>query len=590
MTFGSPLFFWSFLALVPLVAIYLLKVRPRKRPTTAFFLWEKVFQEKRASSLMHRLRDLMSLLLMAMAFGAVCLALTQPRWTDDQRKDLLLIVDNSASMRTADGLSTRLERAKSRAAEIVQGIDGQQRAAVATVGHELRYVSHLTDNPRELAAAIKAIQPSSEALRADALPAIASNEQFNGDYRVLLLSDGCFSKEEMPAGMELLKIGQQQRNVGLTAADLQFVPGGEQRLSFYFQLASNHETATNAELLLSREQDEGSQLVKVIPLTIEPGVNEPQVLAIDGALPGRWVANLDVEDALTEDNTAFLCARRPPPIPITVESSDQFFFQQCVLAFSGEAGLLSLVEENPQLVLAKAQSTTAERAIIFQPAGESTWWSDLGNELENIVPRVLIEDHPLVRHFDPASVVYLGARQLQAPAGAQVLVASDGGVPLIYLVNQTGKKAVVVNIDPVAAEFYFSAWFPVLVHSAALHLAGREDPLLATYPVGDLVPIPGAENDSFTDVAAPDGATASIRGKQFNELEQLGFYHATREKDHWEIGCSLLAEQETLLGNEEIVETSDPITSGSSPAQWLTILAVVVVTAESVLYHRRKVG
>ncbi len=590
MTFASPIFFWSFLALAPLIAIYLLKVRPRRKPTTAFFLWEKIFQEKRASSLMHRLRDLLSLLMMALAFCAVCLALAQPRWTNDNRKDLLLIIDNSASMSAQEGLSTRLEQAKSRAAQIAQGLDGTQRAAVATVARDLRYVSHLTDNPRELVAAIEAIQPSDEALQPQSLPLVDENRQFTGDYRLLLLSDGCFDRDAAPTGFELIKIGQPQKNIGLVAADLQYVPGGQLQMSCYFQVASSFTEGVDVDLLLSRENGDTTQLVKVIPLSIEPGINEPVVLAIENAEPGRWIAKLDIEDPLSDDNTAYLCARRPPPIPISVESDDQFFFQQCVLAFSGDAGLLSLVEESPKLVLAKAQSSDAEQTIVFQPAGNSTWWSELSDEIDDVVPRVLIEDHPLIRHFDPASIVYLGARRLQAPPGAQILVASDDDVPLIYVANQSGKQAVVVNIDPIAAELYFSAWFPVLVHSAALHLAGREDPLLATYTAGTLVQIPEAEEATTSQLNGPHDTKTEVVGTTFDGLDQLGFYQIKREGSEWDIGCSLLARQETLLDNEQVPDTSEPISRGSSPAQWLTILALVVVTAESVLYHRRKVG
>ena len=50
----APGFLWTFLALIPLAAIYFLKVRPRKRDTPAYFLWEKIFQEKRTSSLFSR--------------------------------------------------------------------------------------------------------------------------------------------------------------------------------------------------------------------------------------------------------------------------------------------------------------------------------------------------------------------------------------------------------------------------------------------------------------------------------------------------------------------------------------------------------
>lgn len=48
MKFLAPLFFWSFLSFLPLVAIYFLKVRPRRRTATAYFLWNRVFTEKKS--------------------------------------------------------------------------------------------------------------------------------------------------------------------------------------------------------------------------------------------------------------------------------------------------------------------------------------------------------------------------------------------------------------------------------------------------------------------------------------------------------------------------------------------------------------
>ncbi|MEQ9380054.1 MAG: VWA domain-containing protein, partial [Pirellulales bacterium] len=124
MTFANPLMLLSLLGLLPLVVVYLLKVRPRRRKTTAYHLWEKILQDRRPNRLLYRLRDLWSLLLLALVFSAIALALAEPRWTDRERKDLLILIDNSASMQAVDGNTTRLERAKTRAADIVRALDG----------------------------------------------------------------------------------------------------------------------------------------------------------------------------------------------------------------------------------------------------------------------------------------------------------------------------------------------------------------------------------------------------------------------------------------------------------------------------------
>ena len=148
-----------------------------------------------------------------------------------------------------------------------------------------------------------------------------------------------------------------------------------------------------------------------------------------------------------------------------------------------------------------------------------------------------------------------------------------------------------VNIDPAAAEFYYSAWFPVLVHSAAMHLAGRENPLAAAYRPGDAVPIPGGRDDVLTTVTPPgDETTTDARGGWFDDSERLGFYQLANSAGKHDFGVNVFSAAESLVNNDATVSKHEPLSRGRSPAQWLTLLAIVVLSAESVLYHRRKVG
>ena len=63
--------------MIPLVAVYLLKVRPKRRAVTALFLWEAAFDQKKNTALFQRLRNWLSLLLMILAWVATVLALTR---------------------------------------------------------------------------------------------------------------------------------------------------------------------------------------------------------------------------------------------------------------------------------------------------------------------------------------------------------------------------------------------------------------------------------------------------------------------------------------------------------------------------------
>ncbi len=102
MTFGFPAFFWATLALLPLAAVYFIKTRPRRQPVNAFFLWQQVFKQKASNSLFQRLRNLLSLLLVALAFLAAVFALSsaQQRMTWFKRG---LDTGNANQCNTFDG-------------------------------------------------------------------------------------------------------------------------------------------------------------------------------------------------------------------------------------------------------------------------------------------------------------------------------------------------------------------------------------------------------------------------------------------------------------------------------------------------------
>jgi hypothetical protein len=148
----------------------------------------------------------------------------------------------------------------------------------------------------------------------------------------------------------------------------------------------------------------------------------------------------------------------------------------------------------------------------------------------------------------------------------------------------------IVNLDPVAAEFYFSAWFPVLVHGAATHLAGREESLLATYNTGSTIPLPGVKDEETSSVETPSGNSLQVKGKRSSTLNTTGFYSLRNPSGEWFASVSLLSQNESLLDNSALQTTLKPIAQGMPPYLFLTVIAMGLLVTESLLYHRRKVG
>ncbi|MEM9411060.1 MAG: BatA and WFA domain-containing protein [Planctomycetota bacterium] len=562
MNFANPQFFWAFLCLVPLIAIYFLKVRPVVKPVTAYFLWEQILQEKSSNSLFQRLRDLFSLLLMLIVFASIALAMTRPSFNQDQPKDLVLLIDNSASMSATNGLGSRLDSAKNAASRIVESLNGTQRCSVASISNQISYRSNLSDNPRELLQAIELIEPTVLPFDPEVLHALDKNTmnpidvntyQTVGDkelsntnslglavndkakrfdsYRVILLSDG-LAGEKIPDQVELLKLGDHvTANLGFVSCDIQRHPG-DSGASVFFQFASSFEKPQEIELTLSVGQQDN--LVKLFPLTVMPGVNEPIVLEIDEAENGRWFFNFELDDALQEDNQAFAILPELKPVRVGVTARERFFFENSVLAFSNRGGLLQLAEKDCHLLIGQGKELTINTSnsdqslrpnlMLFNPGGQSNWWFDLGEEIEVAIARVRDADHPVFRHFDPTTIPFVGARRLSAPPGAEIWIEAEDGTPLIYKATRSGVSAVIVNLDPLDSNFYFSAWFPIMVYSTAQHLSGRTHQIRSCYATTQKAPIAGGNELNPTQVISPSGMKSVVSTEYTFPLTQAGFY------------------------------------------------------------------
>ena len=579
MSLLSPIYLLTLLALLPLAAFYLLKVRLQRKTVTALFLYQQIFTEKRTTRLWRRMRDLLSLLMLALAVSLLAFGLSRPSFSADSRRDMLLLIDHSASMSAMDGGVTRLELAREAARGIVRALDGSQQAAIASLADTVSWQAYLTDNPHALLEGIDAVSPTERPLHCDQIVALAQEGAEEQQRRVIFISDGSGADFALPANVELLKVGSKLENVGIVAADMRVL--NDTDLQLLIQVASTFPDEREVELTLEHD----GVMAKLISLTVTPGINLAHVESFPGEA-GRWRVRLQVDDALAIDNQAFLVAEPPRPITVRVAAKDAYFFEHSVQAFDQAGGVLQLVAGDADVVIARGSAPDdAPRSIVFQPAG-----SEAGSELDAVIPRARIEAHPAFRFIDVESLDFPGARDVSAPPDSIVMVASQTGQPLIWQTNKASHTEITINLDPALGEFFFRVQFPVLVHDLITYLVSRTETLAATYPTGGTAPIPGADSKLVAQVTHPDGQVHAVEQNRTEPFETCGFYELQTGSDHWWTAASLLSPDESRLWDDQIADSLQPIAHGNPPAYWLITVALVLILLESVLYHRRKVG
>ncbi len=588
MSFLLPHFLWGLLALIPLGVVYLIKVHPVRKKTSAWFLWEGIFQERRAASLLQKLRDWLSLLLMALAFIFLVLALAQPILRKGAAVErLVLVVDNSLSMNT-DG---RMDAARQAARGWVRSLPAGGRAAIFSLSGELLSTTGFTGNRRELMRGLDAVRGTDVPFNAAALKHFIRDESMADQQRIVLFSDGCFGEANaLPDGIEFVKVGTPVDNVGIVAFDVRRIPGKNQPLGIFFRLFSGAETPVELDVVLSQGSTENLQ--RVFPLVLQPGLNESVVTTVPNGLPGRWMLTLEHKDALERDNVAYAIVPEIAPVRVAVRAPETHgFWKLCVEAFGGGVNGLLLTDQAPDLELFRGEvgTVSASRLAVFSPTGSSPFWGSVSGEPMEASVRVVLPEHPLMRYANLDGRVVAGVRQIGPPEQAVVLAETDEGIPLIYKTTQADHTAYVLNFDPAQNDFFLSPLYPVLVWSLASELMGLEQDHPPSIRAGSVAQMP-ADMPEGT-VVPPDGEPFQYANGRVGPLARFGFYEVSSGKKQRVIACSTPPVSECNLNPRAEVGSLDSArTAGFPLAEWFLVAALLLLALECVLYHRRKVG
>ena len=188
------------------------------------------------------------------------------------------------------------------------------------------------------------------------------------------------------------------------------------------------------------------------------------------------------------------------------------------------------------------------------------------------------------------AVNFAGQTKITPPPGSLILAETHDGLPLIYKTTQDGKTAYVLNMDPEEAEFFLSAYFPVTIYSMARDLTSTDVEYPASIQAGSFVSIGQTDSSQPVRVTDPAALLSEYPSGTIGPLDSLGFYQVQTDRESKTLACSLLSAQESFLDNSRPLDTTNPLPRGWPPAYILIVIALFIAAAESVLYHRRKVG
>lgn len=652
MLWATPGFFWWLLAAVPLLTLFLIRMRPRRQVVSSLLFWDQSVPEGKAVLWLHRWRDRLMFLIQLLFLLLLVLALAEPRWVNvaTEAEDLLLIVDNSASMQAeVDGVS-RWQESLRTADEFLARLSSSSRVTLArTAPTNDAHWPRGRISPAAARQIVKRWKPS-DVPGSIELPLVASTRSSESvsdvpsdneasRQRVVIVTDAGTQQQYASADredVEWLLVGKPTANTGLT--QFQVRRSFADPLSFEIWAEVSHFSDQPLETTLEISLDDS--LLDVVPLRLEPNEVWRHSWSHYSASGGPIRARLVGHDAFPLDNQAFAWLPPRPPREVMLVTTGSLYLETVLRAIPWVK--LEVRREVPTEATWPAdQLVIVHRMPMNIPPRGHLMMVDLRSP--NALGTVSDEGFDTVvakqagshwlDHVQLLDQVVSGVRSLDwNEPPTQELLESAEGIPIYSLVEHRYGRTLLLNLDLEKSDLAWRTAFPLLMVQAIQGLYPDEADFHAAVPAGQMASLPdrastagrhgdlaSSESLSWT-LVSPSGARRPLvkvdEAWQCGELTEIGLWAVeptvgtvTRLGDvsvpddeksgglFAPIACNLASADESEL-RWKLDPTDDSVSrsvgqTSSLPRDMypmLLMLAMTILLCEWFLYQRRWIG
>lgn len=532
MPFATPLALLGLLFIPAVVAMYLLKLRRDERVVPSTLLWTRLLSDVEANAPWQRLRRSLLLLIQLLLVAILALLAARPFLERPARlaRDVVVVLDTSASMAATDESPNRLEAAKAAVLAALRDLPTGGKVSVITADRTARIVVNETTDLGRVRQALAGLQPTSAAGDlGDALELAGKLAARSGDAQILVATDGALAATptaSVDAPIKVLSVGRSRRNQAIVALAVRTAPSAVTRSVFV--------SVANLDLEGARRRLElwgDGGLLEVHDLLLDPQARSdviiddvPAVVAtLEVRLVGADPAVAAAADDLSTDDRAWAIV--PPDVRrliLLVSEGDPYL--ETALSFLPNVELYGVTPDEYGPATERTDGRAWDLVIFEGPLPEvlprtpilaiaPTASSDLGEVTGTLKdPGIgsLSPDEPVLRYVDLASTHIASATRLVLPDWARAVIPGPRGAPLLYAGVRAGLPTAVLAFEPRRSDLPLQVAFPVLLANLTGELmGGSAAPLEAVQPgtpVSLTIP-PGALGITVT---RPDGSTVEL--------------------------------------------------------------------------------
>ena len=604
---------WWLLLGAIIIFFYLLKLKRKRRVVPSVFLWQRALEEVEANAPFKKLRRSLLLLLQLLALAALVFALARPLVTMRALASgsTIIVIDATASMsaRDEDGRS-RLDRAKELARDMVNGLGGDDRAAIIESSSRVTVRSSLSSDRAALAAAVRDVQETDAA--GNLTDAVRLAEQIAKTEReagIVIISDGGgapivsdlgtttdsnpspVASQSMP--VRFVRVGQRADNAGIVAMNSRpATASGRRELFASIANYSDENRSMGLELRLD------GKLVDA--RTVSIAANDRAAIIFDNVPPAGGLAELKLNatDDLASDNVAYTFLPDARRLRVGVISDNPFLLQALIVNPDFDARRIAgaalsdfdcIISEG---ALRNDVIDSNRPLLVINPSDVAGLWHATGARERPEITSVE-RAHPVNSYLSYADLHVERATKREVAAWLKPVVSSsnDG---LIWA-GEGPRRAVMIGFDLAESDLPLKVEFPILLANSVAWLAGR-DSLTTDRAVRAGQPATLRTAAASITVTTPAGASHEMAARDgsviFADTLRAGAYEV---KDGQPFAASLLSESESDIAPRDSIKTRAGEVSGQVASfyserefwRWIALAVLTVLTIEWWVYHRR---
>ncbi|PJF36599.1 MAG: hypothetical protein CUN49_04530 [Candidatus Thermofonsia Clade 1 bacterium] len=620
MSFLAPFALALGLLAVPIILLYMLRLRRREVQVSSTLLWRQLLQDREANAPWQRLRRNLLLFLQLLILAALILALARPYVEVPTLTSgrIALLLDASASMNATDVQPSRFEAARRFALELIETLGADDEVAVVRVAESAEVLVNYTSDRAQLRNALERAQPSKGIPDWNAaLTLAAAGAQGAEKFTILLLSDG-----GLPQNLDLRLYGE-----------VRHVPFGESGQNVAISALATATDPVRGAQIYARVENYGTQPAEVI-----------FSLSLDGALhsaaPYRVEANSAVDITISDLPAEFrrveaqLTRPSSSTLPDYLSLDDTAYAvytplraERALLMSSGnpflERGFAALnvwqvYRGDPALGLPTEPfdlyifdgwlppSLPDANILIVNPPPEpppNDLYAIGALSTQTQVLRVRPDD-PRTRYLRFNDVNVRAFRQVRAE-WADTLVEALGGA-LILAGEYQGRRIAILPFNLFDSDLPLKIAYPILIANlTAWYQTPRALSLEGSAQIGQTVVIQPPPEADTVRVIAPDGAATTFRPEQplliYAETTQAGIYSVDMysgaeliQQEFFAVNLfspneSAIAPRAVQLGSvAEATDAESPQEIGQREFWSLfALIGLAILAIEWFIYHRR---